>query len=255
MREHTSSLSSGSALSKGLAAAYAGLAYLGFLGVMLYAIGFVGDFLVPKTIDRPAGMGGAGAVLIDLGLLALFAVQHSAMARPGFKRWWTRFVPQPLERSTYVLLASAALALLFWGWQPLSGTVWRVGGIGQALLYTVFALGWVIVVASTFLINHFDLFGLRQVAFHLRGEPYRHVPFQVKTLYKFVRHPIMLGFVIAFWATPHMSWGHLLFALGTTGYILFGIQLEERDLADWLGPDYEEYRQQVSMLIPWRKRG
>lgn len=238
--------------TKALSLSYGMVSYLIFLGTFLYAIGFVGNLLVPKAIDSGPLALPPEAVAVDLLLLGLFAVQHSVMARPAFKRWWTRFVPPHLERSTYVLASSVALILLFWQWRPLPGVVWEVQHPGAvAGLWGLFGAGWLLVLISTFLIDHFDLFGLRQVYLYAKGQPYIPPPFRTPVLYRIVRHPIMLGFLIAFWATPTMTWGHLLFAGMTTAYILIGVFLEDRDLRNTFGNAYEEYRRQVSMIVPW----
>jgi protein-S-isoprenylcysteine O-methyltransferase Ste14 len=224
--------------------------YVIFFGTFLYAIGFVGNFLVPKSLDSIPGMAFGQALLINVGLLGLFALQHSLMARPAFKRWWTAFIPPQVERSTYVLFSSLALLLLFWQWQPMGGTIWNIeNATGRLLLYGLFAFGWSLVLVSTFLINHFDLFGLRQVYLYLRGKEYTPLKFGTPGPYKLVRHPLYVGWFFAFWATPTMTVAHLVFALLTTAYILIAIQLEERDLLAAHAP-YAEYRRQVPMLVP-----
>ncbi|HEX2254457.1 MAG TPA: NnrU family protein [Thermoanaerobaculia bacterium] len=234
-----------------LATAYGFLAYGIFLVVFLYAIGFVGGFVVPKAIDSGPTEPLGPTLLVDLALLGLFAVQHSVMARPGFKRWWTRWVPRPIERSTYVLLASLVLALLFWQWRPLPEPIWTAESAAvRGLLWGLFGLGWATVLVSTFLISHAHLFGVRQVLDHQRGREPANPGFQTPNLYRHLRHPIMLGFFIAFWATPDMSTGHLLFALATSGYILLGVALEERDLLQAFGERYRVYQEQVPRFLP-----
>ncbi|WP_285032153.1 methanethiol S-methyltransferase [Mycolicibacterium sp. lyk4-40-TYG-92] len=230
---------------------YGALCYAVFLVSFLYAIGFVGNIVVPRTVDHGITASIAEAVVVNLILLGLFAVQHSVMARPAFKRMWTRIVPQSIERSTYVLMSSLLLGLLYWQWRTMPQVIWHVSApAGRYLLLTLFWAGWAIVLTSTFMINHFDLFGLRQVYLAWRGEPYRDLAFRTTLFYRVVRHPIMVGFVVAFWATPTMTAGHLMFSLATTGYILIAIQLEEHDLVAGLGDAYRDYRAEVPMMIP-----
>jgi len=234
---------------------YGVIAYLVFLFAFLYAIGFVTGLAVPKTIDSGPAGAPAEAIIVDLLLMALFAIQHSVMARPQFKRWWTQFVPAPVERSTFVLFASLALLLLYWQWQPIPTVVWQVSNPQIAALVLGLELfGWVLVLISTFLINHFELFGLHQVVNNLAGKPMPALRFKTPLLYKLVRHPIYLGFIIAFWAAPTMTVGRLLFAAVTTAYIFVGIALEERDLVELFGDEYRRYRQRVSMIVPFLGR-
>jgi protein-S-isoprenylcysteine O-methyltransferase Ste14 len=230
---------------------YGVISYLIFFGTFLYAIGFIGNLVVPKSIDSGRTGPLSEALLIDAGLLMLFAVQHSVMARPWFKRAWTRFVPQPAERSTYVLLSSLALLLMFWQWRPIGGEIWNVEQLGiRIVLYGIFATGWALVLTSTFLINHFDLFGLRHVFLYLLGRPYTQLKFGTPILYRHVRHPLYLGWLFAFWGTPTMTVAHLVFAVATTAYIFVAIQLEEKDLVDAYGDQYRRYKQTVPMIIP-----
>jgi methanethiol S-methyltransferase len=232
---------------------FGAVAYLTFLFTILYAIGFVSDLVVPKAIDTGTKSPIFEALAVNLALMSLFAVQHSVMARKGFKQWWTQFIPKPVERSTYVLCASLALLLLFWQWRPMPAVVWHIEEPEMAAAIAILSfIGWVIVFISTFLINHFELFGLHQVANNLTGRQMPTPIFRTPFFYKFVRHPIYLGFIIAFWAAPVMSVGHLLFAAVTTAYIFVGILLEERDLIDMFGDEYCRYKQRVSMLLPWR---
>lgn len=238
-------------LTRVLYFAYGALAYLIFFGTFLYAIGFIGNVGVPTSLDGAARGSWPVALAIDAALLALFAVQHSVMARPWFKRRWTRIVPRPIERSTYVLFSSLALILLFWQWRPLGGVVWSVGDpAGQVALYTLFAFGWGLVLVSTFLIDHFDLFGLRQVWLYLTGRPYTARELSTPWLYRYVRHPLYVGWFFAFWMTPTMTVSHLVFAVATTAYILIAIRFEEHDLVREHGVAYEEYRRRVPMLVP-----
>lgn len=234
-----------------LSLAYGALAYTCFLGTIVYAIGFVGNMMVPKSIDTGASAGTAEAILVNMALLSLFAVQHSGMARPGFKKMWTRIIPQPIERSTFVLATCVVFGMLFWQWRPLPEVVWQVEDpLGAAALTAISLGGWMMVVLATFMIHHFDLFGLRQVYLHFRGYNYRELGFRAPGFYRYMRHPIMAGFLIAFWVTPVMTMGHLLFAAVTTGYILVAIQLEERDLMRFFGDRYRLYRDQVPALLP-----
>jgi len=242
-------------ISSVLAMTYGVVAYALFLATFLYAIGFVERVGVPKDIDDGRHVGTATALAVDVALLTLFAVQHSGMARRGFKRWLTRVVPQQVERSTYVMVATGALALLLWQWRPLPTEVWDVEPDGaRALLFAVSGLGWLTVLGTTFLLNHFELFGLRQVYRNLREQPPDEPVFRTPLLYRLVRHPLMLGFLLAFWAAPTMSQGRLLFATMTTGYILVALQLEERDLLAQFGADYATYRRRVPMLVPGLRR-
>jgi protein-S-isoprenylcysteine O-methyltransferase Ste14 len=255
IQEHVSS--PGHLAGRIVAFFYGIAAYGVFFVTFLFAVGFVEDLVVPKTIDGGSGAPAAPllqTLMLNVVLMSIFAVQHSVMARPQFKRRWTKFVPTSIERTTYVLLASLALALLIWQWRPMPAIVWRIADprLAAALIGLSF-LGWLIVLTSTFLINHFELFGLHQVTNNLAGRPMPAPRFRSPLLYRFVRHPIYLGFIIAFWAAPTMTQGHLLFAAVTTSYILVGIYLEERDLVAVFGEEYRRYRERVSMLVPWRR--
>ena len=245
---------SGHRISKIFAFLFGIVAYLAFFVTILYAMGFVAGFAVPKSIDTGPETPPIEALVVNLLLMSLFAIQHSLMARKWFKEWWTQYVPKSVERSAYVLLASLCLLLLFWQWRPMPAIVWQIKNPDVAVAVAAVSLvGWVIVFTSTFLINHFELFGLRQVTANLAGREIPAARFRTPLYYKFVRHPLYLGFIIAFWATPDMSVGHLLFAAVTTLYIFVGIFLEERDLVGLFGDQYRRYRKQVSMLIPWRR--
>jgi protein-S-isoprenylcysteine O-methyltransferase Ste14 len=238
-------------MKKFLVLVYGLISYLLFFGTFLYAFGFVGNLFVPKSIDGTPQVPLLNAILINAGLLLVFSLQHSIMARPAFKKWWTKIIPEPAERSTYVLLSSLCLLLMVWQWQPMGGFIWVVENpVIKTVLTAVFITGWLIVLLSTFMINHFDLFGLRQVWFYFTGKKYEPLRFRVPFFYKYVRHPLYLGWLIAFWATPVMSAAHLLFAILTTGYIFTAIWFEERDLVTHFGSKYSEYKKKVPMIFP-----
>lgn len=243
-------------MSRLLTLIYGSASYAIFLATFLYAMAFVAGVGVPKHIDNGASTSLLVALAMDLALLTLFAVQHSGMARPAFKRWWTRFVPQAIERSTFVLISSLVLLLLFWQWRPLPQVVWQVpSGWAEWSLMAISLLGWLMVLTSSFTINHFELFGLRQVWLFVRGREAKDEPFVLRAMYRIVRHPLMLGFLIAFWATPYMTLGHLLFSAVVTGYIFVAVKfLEERDLVNAHGEAYREYQRKVPMLVPGLKR-
>jgi len=229
---------------------YGVVCYVAFLATFLYAIGFIGNFGVPKSIDSGPHRSFTYALAVNAALLGLFAVQHSVMARQWFKQAWTRVVPAPVERSTYVLFSSVALLVLFWTWEPMGGVIWSVeNSAGQVVVQALYAVGWLIVLVATFLINHFDLFGLRQVWLHLRGIPYEPLRFRTPGLYQIVRHPLYVGWLLVFWSAPLMTVAHLVFAIATTAYILLAIQFEERDLVR-SHAEYAEYRRRVPMILP-----
>ncbi len=237
-----------------LAFAYALVAYLGFLLVSVYAIGFVGGFVVPKTIDGPQTFSLVQAIAIDLGLVLLFGVQHSVMARQRFKRLWVRWIPESIERSTYVVCSSLALAACFYFWRPIAGALWEVPPPWSGVLWGGYALGWLVLMLSSFMISHAELFGLKQAWLALCRRPMQAQPFRIRWLYKLVRHPIMLGFLMTFWLTPVMSLGHLVFSMGMTAYILIGLYFEEKDLVAAIGDDYLAYQAQVPKLLPWTRQ-
>lgn len=242
-------------VNRTLAISYGAVSYLAFVLSFLYAIGFVGNIVVPRSIDHGVAAPIGQAIVVNLLLLGLFAVQHSVMARPVFKRWWTRVVPEPLERSTYVLLASLVLFLLYWQWRSMPAEIWDIRSqAGRLVVWALFWVGWLTVFSGSFMISHFDLFGLRQVYAVWQGKPQGDIGFRAPMLYRLVRHPLMLGFIVAFWAAPTMTAGHLLFAVTTTAYILIAVQFEERDLVALLGAQYRNYRQEVPMLLPYPRR-
>ncbi|MCZ6836968.1 MAG: isoprenylcysteine carboxylmethyltransferase family protein [Planctomycetota bacterium] len=234
---------------------YGVVSYALFFAVFCYAYGWVGNILVPLSIDSAPAVPLGAALLVNVALLAIFAIQHSVMARPTFKKWWTTIIPEASERSTYVLISSVLMIVMFWLWQPMGGVIWEVQNtVARGVLLGIFTSGWVLILLSSFSINHFDLFGLRQVWLYFQGKPYTQLKFDVPILYKFVRHPLYVGWLLAFWMTPKMTVAHLVFAIVTTLYILVAIQLEERNLEDAL-PGYSDYKKRTPMLIPFTKRG
>ena len=238
-------------MSRFFAFIYGVICYGIFFATQLYLIGFLGNLLVPISIDSGVSSATGTALLVNIGLIALFGFQHSVMARPGFKAWWTNLVPKSVERSTYVLFASLSLILLYWQWRTMGQVIWQVDAAWlQTVLWGVFFAGFVLVLLSTFIIDHFDLFGLRQVTLNLLQREYADPEFKVVSLYKFVRHPLYVGLLLAFWGTPTMTLGHLVFAIGMSAYILIGVRHEERDLVQILGEDYAKYQERIPMLIP-----
>jgi len=234
---------------------YGVISHVLFLLVFMYMVAFLGNFIVPKSIDSGA-VGAFGlALIVNILLLALFTIPHTIMARPGFKQWWTTIVPKHIERSTYVMISNLLMILLMWQWQPMVGVVWSVENpVGAPILWSLFGIGWVSIVISSFMINHFDLFGTRQVYLHLLNREYSPLEFKTRGFYNYTRHPLMVGWIVAFWSTPDMTVGHLVFAIGTTVYILIAIQIEERDLVKFHGEAYESYRRRVSMIVPFKKK-
>jgi protein-S-isoprenylcysteine O-methyltransferase Ste14 len=250
----TASETNSSTMGRIATAMYGAVAYTIFFATFAYAAGFLGNFLVPKSIDSGTPGPFWTSMAINVALMGLFGVQHTVMARPGFKKVWTTIIPKPIERSTFVLATCVCMGLMYWLWQPMTQTVWSVQDpVGRGVIWAICAAGWMIVFLSTLMINHFDLFGLRQTFTHAMGKRYEQLGFRVNGFYKFVRHPIMAGFMIAFWATPDMTAGHLLFAAVCTAYIMVALQFEERDLVNHLGDRYREYKRQVGGLIPVSK--
>jgi len=231
---------------------YGLFAYATFLAAFLYLIGFMGNLVVPKSIDSGVEGSLGGALAVNFALILVFGLQHVVMARPGFKEWWTQFVPEPIERSTYVLITNVIFFILFWQWRPITTVVWDAsGGVLEPVLWALFAFAWGLILITSFLINHFDLFGLRQVYLYLKGVPYTHLKFNTVGIYKYIRHPLMVGWILGFWSTPVMTVGHLFFAVTMTIYILTTIPLEEKDLLHFLGEDYENYRRRTPRYIPF----